>query len=140
MESKRLEGAAGGILAAMAVICLGPASASAQMVPHHGFDVEADRPGLCLTCHDGSLALSVDVRNNGGCAPGVAESHPVGQTYPPPGREHQYHSVAEVTAAGIVLHEGKVTCIACHDITRDRPKHLVVVDTGSRLCLTCHRR
>ena len=102
---------------------------------------------LCLSCHDGLTAPDVfasvhasswgeaQLRNQSRLT-----SHPVGIRYPFGRRD--YASDAEITGMGrLVLPEGRIQCITCHDPhNTDRQAGMLQVSNDrSRLCLTCHR-
>lgn len=122
-----------GIVVAV-VLMLRPADA--EPIDHHGLAVQDDSRVDCLGCHDGSLGKAVEVCSVG-C--GFKTSHTVLTEYPPRGRARDYAPVAALAAKGIRLVNGKITCISCHDL-RKPGKHLVMDNTGSRLCLACHVR
>jgi len=60
--------------------------------------------------------------------------------YPPRGKEAQYAPTTVIQARGIKLENGHVTCNSCHDLRNASLNHLVMENTGSKLCLTCHLR
>lgn len=119
--------------------------------PYEALDVELDSASLlCLSCHDGVIASDV---YSGGHAASLAHqlgssqfgartlsSHPIGVKYPL--AEPKYRAISLVKSDGrIVLPEGRVQCISCHDphnTARNRGM-LVKSNAGSRLCLSCHR-
>ena len=45
-------------------------------------------------------------------------------------------SLSEITQAGGILEDGKLTCLSCHDLTKPPPR--LILD-GDRLCLLCHK-
>ncbi|MGQ9650213.1 MAG: cytochrome c3 family protein [Phycisphaerae bacterium] len=117
------------------------------------FAVDRYTPGptslVCLGCHDGTVATSTMGSGHAMLA-GVREGfavpddfvwrdHPIGVPYPSNRREYRAESM--VTAAGeIVLPDGRVECISCHD-PHNRSgvdKMLVMSNRGSALCLSCH--
>ncbi len=112
----------------------------AQEVPHHGYLVYMDKPKLCLTCHDGTVAENISPCTKSSCLLDQKSSHPVFKKYPPTGKESEYMPLSEVEAAGIVLTNGEVTCISCHNLMRQQRPHLVRDDWGSGLCKICHIR
>ncbi len=77
----------------------------------------------CLACHDGMLAGGV-----GG----------------PEGHIDVYYMAGKKFNAAldrrIILIDGRVTCISCHDPYSSEPKRLVMSNHRSRLCLECHRK
>jgi len=113
-----------------------PVLSIAKPVEHHGMTVEADSPPkICLSCHDGSIAHIISY-----CTVmcDFSTSHSILKHYPPRGREREYASAAAVNARGIVLVDGQVVCISCHDLRQPGPNHLVMSNEKSRLCLSCH--
>jgi len=106
----------------------------------------------CLRCHDGTVAKEtiagvskaryVNSRNPGifGAIHGGTD-HPVGVQYPLVNKG--FHPVTSVMAKGtVVLPDGRVECISCHDPhnTSGAPHFLVSTNVRSALCLTCHRK
>jgi predicted CXXCH cytochrome family protein len=103
-------------------------AAMADVVLHHGFEVN-NKAGVmeCLSCHDGSVAIA---RSTG--------DHPVNRPYPPIDKRRMFNNPAQVKAAGIILVQGRVTCVSCHNLANPKPPHLVIELDRSTLCLTCH--
>lgn len=134
---KAIKGLVNVVLVVMLGILL-PMQASAERIDHDGVKVEADGPVRdCLSCHDGALADAVSscsVRCD------FSTGHSLMKDYPPRGKEALYSPAAVVTAKGIKLVNGKVTCISCHNLRNPSRNHLVMDNTGSKLCLTCHIR
>lgn len=118
-------------------VLIAASPAIAEQVGHHGKTVEAEGTAeSCLFCHDGSLARNVtyctikcDYRT----------SHSIMKKYPPRGQEASYASLAEVTAKGVRIVNGMVTCISCHDLKKQTRRHLVLDENG-RHCAICHTR
>lgn len=119
--------------------------------PYVAYDVQLDGSSLlCLSCHDGIVAKDVYASAHaatfssqlGSSWVGVGSltSHPIGVEYPLV--DPRYRSIAAVAADGrILLPDGRVQCISCHDPhnTRRIRGLLVRSNEGSRLCLSCHR-
>ncbi len=104
---------------------------------------------ICLTCHNGSVAVSTvgtahAMRGGVGGVrpPGFAtRDHPIGVPYPD--RQKGFRPKAGVEAAGnIKLPEGRVECISCHDQHEEEelPHLLVMSNKRSALCLSCHEK
>jgi predicted CXXCH cytochrome family protein len=107
---------------------------------------------MCLRCHDGTVAKEtiagvlrarfVNKQNPGlfGAVHGGTD-HPVGIEYPL--FKKGYRPVTSVVAKGtVVLPQGRVECISCHDPhnTAGAAHMLVTANTRSALCLTCHKK
>jgi predicted CXXCH cytochrome family protein len=74
-------------------------------------------------------------------APGhaFANGHPVGVLYPM--ADANFAPDAVVLGAGLVLPGGRLECVTCHDVhDAVTPGRIRIENTGSRLCLTCHRK
>lgn len=86
----------------------------------------------CLTCHDGSIGPMAHY--SVGEAKAIGNSHRIGQQYVfKPGLS------LSPARSGVVLVNGRVSCISCHDMAKPG-NHLAVDMKGSALCLTCHRK
>ena len=118
--------------------------------PFQGFHVELTGWSLlCLSCHDGVTAP--DVYSSAHALTALAElgdarltktglrSHPVGIKYP--AAAERYEPAAAVTAAGLLLEDGRIQCTTCHDAhNTHRHRHMLrISNDGSQMCLTCHR-
>jgi len=112
--------------------------AGAEEVEHHGMQVNADATfSQCVSCHDGTVAHNVSFCTSKCDA---ATSHAVLKAYPPLRRASEFAPLAAVRAKGIKFDNGRVTCISCHNLRNPAKNHLVMENSGSRLCLTCHIR
>jgi predicted CXXCH cytochrome family protein len=78
----------------------------------------------CILCHDG-----VTAKNSTG--PG---NHRIDVIY----IQNEYYK--DVTDRRVVLVDGKVTCVSCHNPYKSEAARLSISNHGSKLCLTCHRR
>ena len=105
---------------------------------------------LCMSCHDGTVALGAVVNDPGDFGPGatgtigangdlgtdLTNDHPINFTF----------DGALVTADGelqlptnAILFGGKMECGSCHDVhDNTNPPFLVTTNAGSALCLDCH--
>jgi hypothetical protein len=111
--------------------------AIAEKVEHHGNIVEAEGTAEnCISCHDGLHARNV-VFCTVKCD--FSTPHSIMKKYPPIGKKASYASVAEVTAKGIRIVNGMVTCISCHNLKNQARLHLILDEKG-RLCAICHIR
>jgi predicted CXXCH cytochrome family protein len=101
----------------------------------------------CLNCHDGVGAVPVTVvlRNNpyDRTHRGLPSSdHPIGMDY------NRYASFGKGFRAlfglpntgKMILVNGKVGCLTCHNPLNPEKGHLVMSDRESALCLTCHNK
>ena len=112
---------------------------------------------LCLSCHDGTIALD----NFGGFTGGTTfnqgsrvlgtdlrNDHPVSFTYDSAlaARDGELYDPT-VRSSGLggtihedLLHDGRVECTSCHNVHNESgaPYLLVKDNFGSALCLTCH--
>jgi predicted CXXCH cytochrome family protein len=109
----------------------------AEEIPHYGSTVDSEGSGIdCLSCHDGLIAKSVKLSvtiGNYFCG------HPINRDYPPVDKPELYLPVERVTAAGIKLLNGQVTCISCHNLKNPEKPHLTVTLDKSDLCFSCHK-
>ncbi|KAF0219881.1 MAG: hypothetical protein FD174_1605 [Geobacteraceae bacterium] len=124
-------------LGGMAIlILLDYATSHAEEVPHHGLTVTITGNATdCLACHDGSMTKTVPICTVK-CE--LKDPHTVDKPYPPAGQEQSYVPAERIAAAGIILVNGQVTCISCHDLKNPNRHHLVIENDKSRLCFTCH--
>ncbi|MCB9853748.1 MAG: cytochrome c3 family protein [Phycisphaerales bacterium] len=119
--------------------------------PYDAAGTELDATSmLCMSCHDGVIAPDVFTAAHGTqwarqtlrspFGNGGATGHPIGIRYPT--NSPTYHSEASVVADGAIkLPDGRIQCISCHD-PHNTGRHdgmLVKSNSGSRLCLSCHR-
>lgn len=109
---------------------------------------------LCLSCHDGTVALE----NFGGTTTGTAtmgtvratadltndlsDDHPVGMLYNP-AADTELHDTGNtfgtVTVADVLGTGDTVECSSCHDVHNAGFASLLRMDNaGSVLCLACH--
>lgn len=99
----------------------------------------------CLGCHDGTLAKAVNHRISDGDTQRVKSietikgSHPIGMDYNTFARSKEYVP-SDTLAANIKLINGKVGCVSCHNLLGRNDKYLVVDNTKSGLCFSCHNK
>ena len=98
----------------------------------------------CVSCHDGLRAsdVSVNYRNNpDGSRTGrhfSGKDHPIGMEYASYASFRRgYRPVAQLNPK-MLLVNGKVGCLTCHNPLNPEKSHLVMSDRRSALCLTCH--
>ena len=114
---------------------------------------------LCLSCHDGTIALGkivgdyplstlgplpppdVDPRKNSNLGKDLSTSHPISMTY---GLSTELYDMATLEAKGIKLaEETYVECNSCHDPHNNQYGNFLVRDTSVKhdaLCLDCHNK
>ena len=99
---------------------------------------------LCLSCHDGTIALDSFGGNQGGSyiaersslGRDLSNDHPIGVR-----RIDRGNGGTAVPGNGVKFYDGKVECPSCHDVHNDNvsdEKLLRVARTGSELCFQCH--
>lgn len=107
---------------------------------------------LCLRCHDGTIAMDaiapvktirrpVSHLNPSSFSTGHGKgNHPVGVEYPAFDRGYEPSNL--VIANRVVLPDGRVECISCHDPHNMMGERAMLVRSNARsaLCLTCHRK
>ena len=112
---------------------------------------------LCLSCHDGTIALgSVNSRTApiamqngvstmptgpGNLGTDLSGDHPISFVYDAAlaAKDPQIKDPALLTGKVKLDHDGRMQCTACHNPHDNQFGNFLVVDnTGSALCLTCH--
>jgi len=109
---------------------------STEKVDHYGQVVEiSGNISDCVVCHDGTIAS-----NSSFCIKScdLNTAHSVDKSYPPRGQEGSYAPVSSIWGKGIRLYDGKTTCLSCHNLKNPEKFHLVIDNSGSTLCFTCH--
>jgi predicted CXXCH cytochrome family protein len=92
----------------------------------------------CMSCHESlSAGLNVRVSEDVIRHDGSQISHPIGMRYEKSALYGGYRPVP-LLPQEIVLPDGKVSCISCHQGYSDKHGKLVMDNTGSRLCFSCH--
>jgi len=94
----------------------------------------------CLSCHDGLSASGIAYSSPGVLGAGFAHgSHPVDVDYDRATLKPfaRYRPMASLPAS-LVLPEGKVTCVTCHDGSSPEAAHTSMPMDRSRLCFGCH--
>ncbi len=98
----------------------------------------------CLSCHDGATATeSKNLTTWSGTKGYVGDKrrdHPVGVRYDRMSRPKDASPLrpASLVPAHVLLPDGRVSCISCHDLYAATPSLLSVPVQDSKLCLTCH--
>lgn len=109
---------------------------------------------LCLSCHDGTLSMDhfnlPNLSTTQIISTNLSSSHPVSFEYD----SYLAYKDKELfdpnsTPSGLggtiksdLLINGKLECISCHDVHGERGQKnlLIMSNTKSRLCLTCHNK
>lgn len=127
------------------------AESAGRIRPYQAYGVELDPASLlCLSCHDGVTASDVftsahatqfsNQLGSSNLGSQTLSGHPIGVKFPT--ADPTYRPINAVTADGrIMLPDERVQCISCHD-PHNTGRHkgmLVRSNSGSRLCLACHR-
>jgi predicted CXXCH cytochrome family protein len=110
---------------------------------------------LCLSCHDGTVAIDSFGQNAGthfmtggdNLGTNLSNDHPISFTYDAAlatadGGLKTPQSASRVDAAHKVpLYAAKMECASCHSVHDDsNGKFLRMDNAGSVLCLTCHAK
>lgn len=109
---------------------------SAERVAHYGQMVENNGgPNDCIVCHDGLIAPDAHY-----CTVecGFGASHSIFKEYPPRSKEGSYAPVESLQEKGMRLFNGKVSCVSCHDLRKSTKYHLIMDNSRSALCFSCH--
>lgn len=96
---------------------------------------------LCGSCHDGAVGSNTGSHEPARVirASAVSGDHPIGSDYPTVSKPgHRFFPIDELPG-GIILMNGKVGCLSCHNPYGDAStSYLVMSNRRSALCLTCH--
>jgi len=97
----------------------------------------------CLGCHAGSHSSggTVSIGRSGvlSHASGAAP-HPIGTYYRDALRKGGYHPEFTLAQKKIMLSDGRISCLSCHEAYKKEHGRLVVPMTRSALCLACHAK
>lgn len=118
------------------------------------FDATPGQPAgvskLCLSCHDGTVALdsfggttgSTNISGSALVGTDLSNDHPVSFLYDTAlaGTDGGLHDPATTPAAANLLFAGNLECGSCHDVHNGAgiSNLLVMSNAASALCLTCH--
>ena len=118
-------------------------------------DATVGQPGgaskLCLSCHDGSVALdsfggatgATNLTGDALVGTDLSNDHPISFTYNTAlaTADGELEDPATVTAVSDLLFSGQMQCASCHDVHDDTHGMFLVMDNAaSALCLTCHAK
>ena len=111
---------------------------------------------LCLSCHDGTVALGevssgriITMQNGVTTMPtgtanlgtDLSKDHPISFNYDATlaGHDADINSPTLPAVKALLDHESRVQCTSCHDPHNNANGNFLVMDnTASKLCLTCH--
>jgi doubled CXXCH motif protein len=126
-----------GVALAAIFLALSFSTPGAEEILHYGDKVDSEGGVTdCLSCHDGLIAPAVKLSITMG---NFFNNHPINMDYPPPNSNDSFQPIEKITAAGIKLLHGKVSCISCHNLKNPEKPHLAVTIDKSDLCFTCHK-
>ncbi len=101
----------------------------------------------CLSCHDGQNGAygEISVRNNPASRKSErrhsAANHPIGMEYAGYAAFNNREFKSSFTLdRNMLLIDGKVGCLTCHNPLNPAKNHLVMSDRRSALCLSCHNK
>lgn len=97
----------------------------------------------CLGCHAGghsgggsvSVSRGGILRHASGSAP-----HPIGRSYRDASLRGGFHPEHQLAQKKIILSNGKISCVSCHEAYKKDHGKLVVSLNRSALCLSCHAK
>jgi len=110
---------------------------------------------LCLSCHDGTIALGnpadvtgqyfrdtsliAPITGKGSLGTDLTDDHPISMRYNDSGNSELYLA-STLAGKGIKLEDSQVECVSCHDAHDNQfGKFLVVSNVkGFTLCIVCH--
>jgi predicted CXXCH cytochrome family protein len=106
--------------------------------------VDIDRHSLhCLGCHAGGHTAggTVSVSHAGVMhRSGATAPHPIGVSYRDASRKGGLRSEYELAQKHIVMSDGRISCVSCHEAYNKDHGKLVVPMARSALCLACHTK
>jgi predicted CXXCH cytochrome family protein len=91
----------------------------------------------CMNCHDDKVAVSAGGMNNllRSASFGGGANHPIGMAYEGGAGQRGFRDAA-MLPRGVLLPDGKVSCLSCHEgYGREHGK---LVSSEGELCLGCH--
>ena len=98
----------------------------------------------CIGCHDGASGpdIKVNLRNNptrrGSHVHSFEGEHPIGMIYQSYVDMKPGCKPISPEERNMVMVNGAVGCLTCHDPLNPAKGHLIKSDKNSALCLTCH--
>lgn len=94
----------------------------------------------CMSCHEnnGNVKIAILVDENGIVRHASGStSHPIGASYTAAASFGGYRPV-QMISKGILLPDGRLSCVSCHQGYTSEHGKLVVSNAGSALCFECH--
>ncbi|GAB4177602.1 MAG: cytochrome c3 family protein [Geothermobacteraceae bacterium] len=132
---------------------------SASYIPYDSSTLQA-QPGqptgpsrLCLSCHDGTIALGmlrggymidplgpIPAGRLSNLETDLSDDHPISFVYDSTlAASAEVKDPSDLAGTALKLRDGRLECTTCHDPHKDTyGKFLVMDNTGSALCETCH--
>jgi len=123
------------LLIALLAVFVSPVILSAAAIKHHGQPADPENSYECMACHDGTTGKNVSFCTTN-CS--VATPHSVLVRYNAGNKKASLQPQALAVARGVRFVDGQVTCISCHDIRNPQKNHLIMDNSKSQLCLSCH--
>lgn len=87
---------------------------------HNNIDIDAR---TCLACHDGVIGPAKN-----------AKGLMINKHY------RIKDGFRDISNTGIMIVNGIITCVSCHNPYKSKGKRLVISYEGNRLCVTCHKK
>ena len=75
------------------------------------------------------------LRHASGAAP-----HPIGRSYRDASKRGGFQPENQLAQKKILLSDGRISCISCHEAYKKEHGKLVVSNERSALCLACHAK
>ena len=95
----------------------------------------------CVTCHDGIVSRKdiLNYRNDPRTRMQmISGKHPIGMNYESYTVYRDTLKKVDELNPNLVLVEGKVSCVTCHDPFNPEKNHLALKNSGRDLCKECH--
>jgi hypothetical protein len=97
----------------------------------------------CILCHDGMNAKYHDIRVRNERKSGISMNtvmggHPIGMSYGASAYENGKLRHLKSLNPSMVLVDGRVGCLSCHNLLNPEKNHLSSTNEQSELCLQCH--
>ena len=119
-------------------LCTFFCSVKAEAIMHHGNNVDAiGYKEKCISCHN-----AYDTPTDFRCMPICLfrKSHPHRVLYPVEGKPNKLKPASLLGQQGIVLPDGYLDCISCHNLMNPSRFHLTFKRDTEGICVACHIR